>query len=232
MLVRTFFGMALFWDWNENWPFPILWPLLSFPNLLAYWVQHFNRKDEHTHLNAEFQRIARREKKSFLSEQCREIEENSRRGKTSNLFRKIRDTKGPFHAKVGTIKDRNCMDLTDTENIKRWQEYPEELHQKGLNDLDHCDGVITHLESFFECEVKWDLGSITTNKASLLQILKMSFLKCCTQYASKFRKLSSNDRTRYYLFFPKVDILSLDSSVFSKLIIISLLGFLIVILIL
>ena len=83
-------------------------------------------------------------KKAFLSEQCKEIEENSRMGKTSDLFGKIRDTKGPFHAKVGTVKDRNCMDLTDTENIKRWQEYPEELYQKGLNDLHHYNGVITH----------------------------------------------------------------------------------------
>ena len=123
-------------------------------------MQHFNRKDEHTHLNAEFQRIARREKKSFLSEQCREIEENSRWGKTSNLFRKIRDTKGTFHAKMGSIKDINGIDLTEAEDIKkRWQEYTEELYKKDLHDQDNHDGVITHLEpDILEREVKWALG--------------------------------------------------------------------------
>ena len=103
-------------------------------------------KERYTHLNAEIQRIARRDKKAFLSEQCKEIEENNRMGKTRDL-KKIRDTKGTFHAKMGTIKDRNGMDLTEAEYIeKRWQEYTEELYKKDLKDLDNHDGVITHLE--------------------------------------------------------------------------------------
>ena len=98
-------------------------------------------KERYTHLNAEFQRIARRDKKAFLSDQCKEIEGNNRMGKTGDLFKKIRDTKGPFHAKMGTIKDRNCMDLTEAEDIKkRWQEYLEELYKRGLNDPDNYDG--------------------------------------------------------------------------------------------
>ena len=98
-------------------------------------------------MNAEFQRIARRDKKALLSDQCKEIEENNRTGKTRDLFNKIRDTKGTFHAKMGTIKDRNGMDLTEAEDIKnRWQEYTEELYEKVLHDPDNCDGVITHLE--------------------------------------------------------------------------------------
>ena len=119
-------------------------------------------------LNAEFQGIARRDKKAFLSDQCKEIEENNRMGKTRDLFKKIRDTKGTFHAKMDTIKDRNGMDLTEAENIKKWwQEYTEELYKKDLHDPDNHDGVITHLEpDIMECEVKWALGSITTNKAS------------------------------------------------------------------
>ena len=114
-------------------------------------------KERYTHLNAEFQRIARRDKKAFLSDQCKEIEENNRMGKTRDLFKKIRDTKGAFHAKTGSIKDRNCMDLTEAEDIKkrRWQEYTEELYKKDLNDPDNHDGVITHLEpDTLECEVK------------------------------------------------------------------------------
>ena len=124
-------------------------------------------KKRYTHLNSEFQRIARRDKKAFLSDQCKEIEENNRMGKTRDLFKKIRDTKGPFHAKMGTIKDRNGMDLTEAEDIKkRWQEYTE-LYKKDLYDPDNHDGVITHLEpDILECEVKWALGSITTNTAS------------------------------------------------------------------
>ena len=103
--------------------------------------------ERYTHLNSEFQRIARRHKKAFLDDQCKEIEENNRMGKTSNLFKKIRDTKGKFHAKMGTIKDRNGMDITEAEDIKkRWQEYTEELYKKDLNDPDHHHGVITHLE--------------------------------------------------------------------------------------
>ena len=125
-------------------------------------------KESYTHLNAEFQRIARRDKKAFLSHQCKEIEENNRMGTTRNLFKKIRDTKGTFHARMGSIKDRNGMDLTETEDIKkRWQKYTEELYKKDHNDPDNHDGVITHLEpDILECEVKWALGSITTNKAS------------------------------------------------------------------
>ena len=104
-------------------------------------------KERYTHLNAEFQRIARRDKKAFLSDQCNEIEENNRMGKTRDLLKKIRDTKGKFHAKVGTIKDRNGMDLTEAEDIKnRWQEYTEELYKKDLNDPDNYNDVIIHLE--------------------------------------------------------------------------------------
>jgi len=104
-------------------------------------------KERYTHLNAEFQRIARRDKKALLSDQCKEIEENNRTGKTRDLFNKIRDTKGTFHAKMGTIKDRNGMDLTEAEDIKnRWQEYTEELYEKDLHDPDNCDAMITHLE--------------------------------------------------------------------------------------
>ena len=144
-------------------------------------------KERYKHLNAEFQRIARRDEKAFLSDQCKEIEENNRMGKTRDLFKKIRDIKGTFHAKMGTIKDRNGIDLTDAEDIKkRWQEYSEELYKKDLHDLDNHDGVITHLESdILECEIKWALGSTTMNKASggdgipveLLEILKGDAVK-------------------------------------------------------
>ena len=114
-------------------------------------------KERYKHLNAEFQRIARRDKKAFLKNQCKEIEENNRIGKTRDLFKKIRDTKGTFHAKMGSIKDRNGTDLTEAENIKRWQEYTE-LYIKELHDQDNHDGVITHLEpDILECEVKWGL---------------------------------------------------------------------------
>ena len=125
-------------------------------------------KETYTHLNVEFQRTARRDKKAFLMDQCKEIEENNRMGKTRDLFKKIRDTKGTFHAKMGTIKDRNGMDLTEAEDIKkRWQEYTEELYKNDLHDQDNHNGVITHLEpDILECEVKWALGSITTNKVS------------------------------------------------------------------
>ena len=125
------------------------------------------RKERYTYLNAEFQRIARRDK-AFLSDQCKEIEENNRMGKTRDLVKKIRDTKGTFHAKMGSIKDRNGMDLTEAEDIKkRWQEYTEELYRKDLHDPDKHNGVITHLEpDILEYEVKWALGSISTNKAS------------------------------------------------------------------
>ena len=112
-------------------------------------------KERYTHLNAEFQRISRREKKAFLSDQCKEIEENNRMGKTRDLFKKIRDTKGTFHAKIDAIKDRNGGDLTEAKDIKkRWQEYTE-LYKKDLRDPDNHDGVITHLEpDILECEVK------------------------------------------------------------------------------
>ena len=104
-------------------------------------------KERYKHLNAEFQRMARRDKKAFLSDQCKEIEENNRMGKTRDLFKKIRDTKGLFHAKMGSIKDRSGMDLTEAEDIKkRWQEYTEELYKKHLHDPDNYNGVITHLE--------------------------------------------------------------------------------------
>ena len=132
-------------------------------------------------------RITRRNKKVFLSDQCKEIEENNRMGKTRDLFKKIRDTKGTFHAKMGSIKDRNSMDLIEAEDIKkRWQEYTEKPYKKDLNDPDNHDGVITHLESdILECEVKWALGIITMNKASgadgntveLFQILKDDAVK-------------------------------------------------------
>src|SRR5574339_212398 len=125
-------------------------------------------KERHKHLNAEFQRIARRDKKAFFSNQCKEIEENNRMGKTRDLFKKVRDTKGTFHAKMSSIKYRNGMDLTEAEDIKkRWQKYKEELYKKDLHDPDNHDGVITHLEpDILECEVKRALESITMNKAS------------------------------------------------------------------
>ena len=143
-------------------------------------------KERYKHLNAEFQRIARRDKKAFLSNQCREIEENNRMGKTRDFFKKIRDTKGTFHAKMGSIKDRNGMDLTEAEDIKkRWQEYTE-LYKKDLHDLDNHDGVITHLKpDILECEVKWALESITKKRArggdgipvEIFQILKDDAMK-------------------------------------------------------
>ena len=143
-------------------------------------------KERYKHLNAEFQIKARRDKKAFLSNQCKEIEENNRMGKTRDLFKKIRDTQGTFHAKMGLIKDTNCMDLTEAEEIKkRWQEYME-LYKKDIHDQDNHDGVITDLEpNMLECEVKWALESITMNKASggdgipveLLQILEDDTVK-------------------------------------------------------
>ena len=125
-------------------------------------------KERYQHLNAEFQRIARRDKKAFFSNQYKEIEENNRMGKTRDLFKKIRDTKGTFHAKMGSIKYRNGMDLEEAEDIKkRWQEYTKELYKKDLHDPDNHDGMITHLEpDILECEIKWALENITTNKAS------------------------------------------------------------------
>ena len=115
------------------------------------------KEKRYTHLNAEFQRIAGRDKKDFLSEQCKEIDENNRMGNTRDLYKEIRYTMGTFHAKIGTIKDRNCMELTEAEDImKRWEEYTEELLKKNLNYLDNHDAVNTHLEpGILECEVKW-----------------------------------------------------------------------------
>ena len=140
-------------------------------------------KERHNHLNAEFQRTARRDKKAFLSDQCKEIEENNKMWKTRDFLKKIRD----FHTKMGMIKNRNSMDLKEAEDIKkRWQEYTEQLYKKDLYDPDNHNGVITYLEpDILEFKVKWALGSITTNKASgsdgipfeLLQILKDDALK-------------------------------------------------------
>ena len=125
------------------------------------------------------QRISRRDKKAFLSDQCKQIEENNRMGKTRDLFKKIRYTKGIFHAKIGSIKDRNSMDLTEAEDIKkRWQEYIEDLDKKDLHDPDNHDGVIIHLEpDILECKVKWALGSITVNKASGGDRIQLSYFK-------------------------------------------------------
>ena len=116
-------------------------------------VKSKGQKERYKHLNAEFQRKARRDKKAFLSDQCKEIEENNRMGKTRDLFKKIRDTTGKFHAKMGLIKDRNCMDLTDAEDKKRWQEYTEKLYKKDLHDPDNLDGVITQEPAILECKV-------------------------------------------------------------------------------
>ena len=150
-------------------------------------VKGKEEKERYTHLNAEFQRIAKSNKKAFLGDQCKEIEGNNRMGKTGDLFKKIKHTKGTFHAKMGLIKDRNDMDLTEAEDIKkRWQEYTEELYQKDLHNPDDHDGVITHLEpDILECEVKWALASITMNKANkddgilaeLIKILKENPVK-------------------------------------------------------
>ena len=144
-------------------------------------------KERYIHLNAKFQRIARGDEQAFLTDECKAIEENSKMGNTSDLFKKIRDTKGIFHAKTSTIKDRSGMDLKEAEDIKkRWRGYTEELCKKDLHNPDNHDGVITHLEpDILECEVKWALGSITTNKASrgdgipveLFQILKDDAMK-------------------------------------------------------
>ena len=124
-------------------------------------------KERYTHLNAEFQRIARNDKKVFFGDQCKEIEENNIMGATSDLFKKIRDTKGTFHEKMGSIKDRNGINLTEAEDIKkRWKEYTE-LYKKDHHDQDNHDGMITYLEpDILECDVKLALGSITTNNAS------------------------------------------------------------------
>jgi len=152
-------------------------------------VKGKGEKERYTHLNAEFQRTARRDKKAFLSDQCKEIEENNRMGKTRGLFKKIRDTKGTFHAKMSTIKDRNGMDLTEAKDIKkRCQEYTEELYKKDLHNPDNHDSVITHLEpDILECKVKWALGSITMSKASAVDGIPK---QRCQQPAELFPRLS------------------------------------------
>ena len=145
------------------------------------------------------------DKKAILSDQCKEIEENNRMGKTRDLFKKIRATKVTFHAKMGSIKDRNGMDLTEAEDIKnRWQEYIEELYKKDLHDPDNYNDLITHLEpDILECEVKWALGSVTTNKASggdgipfeLFQILTDDAVDMLHSICQQFGKLNSGHRT-------------------------------------
>ena len=140
----------------------------------------------------------------MISDQCKEIEENNRMEKTRDLFKKIRDTNGTFHANMGTIKDRNGMDLTEAEDIKTWQEYTKELYKKDLHNPDNHNGVITHLEPIIlECEIKWALGSITMNKASggdgltaeLFQILKDDAVTVLHSNTSKSGKLNSGHRT-------------------------------------
>ena len=133
-------------------------------------------KERYSHFNSEFQRIARRDKKAFLSDQCKEIEENNRMGKTRDLFKKIQDAKGTFHAKMGSIKDRNGMDLTEAEDTKkRWQEYTEELYKKELYDPDNHNGVITRLESdILECKVKWE-ASLQTKLVEVMEFQLNSF---------------------------------------------------------
>ena len=156
-------------------------------------AQSKGEKERYKHLNAEFQRIARRDKKAFFSHQCKEIEENN-----NFLFKKIRDTKGTFHAKMSVIKDRNGLDLTEAEDIKKkWQEYTEELYKNDPHDPDSHDDVITNLEpDILEREVKWALESITTNKASggdgipveLFQILKDDALKVLHSICQQIRE--------------------------------------------
>ena len=161
-------------------------------------VKSKGEKERYTHLNAEFQRIARRDKKAFLSDQCKEIEENNRLGKTRDLFKKLEIPREHFMQRWAQIKDRNGMDLKETKDIKkRWQEYTEELYKKDLHDPDNHDGVITGLEpDILECEVKWVLGSITTNKASggvgmpveLFQLLKDDAAKVLHSVCQQIRK--------------------------------------------
>ena len=162
-------------------------------------VKGKGEKERYTDWNAEFQRLARRDKKAFLSDQCKEIEENNRMGKTGDLFKKTGDTKETFHAKMGTIKDRNGMELTEAEDTKkRWEEYTEKLYKKDLHDPDNHDGMISHLEpDILEWEVKLVLGSITTNKASggdgipveLFQILKDDAVRMLHSICQKIWKI-------------------------------------------
>ena len=142
-------------------------------------VKNKGEKERYKHLNAEFQRIAGRDKKAFLRDKCKEIEENNRMGKTRDLFKNIRDTKGTFHAKMSSIKDRNSTDQTEAEGIKkRWQEYTEELYKTDIHDPDNHDGVITHLEpDILECKVKWSLESITRTKLVEVMEFQLSCFK-------------------------------------------------------
>ena len=154
---------------------------------------------QNSYVNAELQRIARRDEKAFLSDQCKEIEENNRMGNTRDLFKKIRGTKGTFQAEMGLIKVQNGMDLTEAEDIKkRRQDYTEELCKKDLHNPDNHNGVITHLEpNILECEVEWALESITTNKASggdgipveLFQILKDDAVKVLHSICQRIWKI-------------------------------------------
>ena len=173
-------------------------------------------KERYKYLNAEFQRIARRHKKAFLGDQFKVIEENNRMGKTRDLFKKIRDTKGTFHAKMSTIKDRNGMGLIEAEDIKkRWQEYTEKLYKKDLYNPNNQDGVITHLEvlepDILECEVRWALGSITTNKASggdgipvgLFQILKDDAVKVLHSTCQQIWKTQQDWKRSFSIPIPK-----------------------------
>ena len=131
------------------------------PDVQAGFRKGKGEKERYTRLVEEFQTIGRRDKKAFVSDQCKEVEENNRMGKTRHLFKKLRDMKGAFHAKMGSIKYRNGMDLTEAEDIKKkWQEYTEELYKKDLYDPDNHGGVITHpAPDILECKVKWALGS-------------------------------------------------------------------------
>ena len=144
-------------------------------------VKTKGEKERYKHMNAEFQRTERSGKKAFLSDQCKEIEENNRMGKTRDLLKKIRDTKGIFNAKMGSIKDRNGMDLTEAEDIKkRWQDYTEEIYKKDLHDPDNHEGVITHTHlelDILECKVRWDLGIITVNKLVEVMEFQLSCFK-------------------------------------------------------
>ena len=154
-------------------------------------------KERYTHQSAEFQRIAKRDKKDFLSGQCKKIEENNRMGKTRDLFKKIR-YQGKISCKEGHNKDRNGMNLTKAEDIKkRWHKYTEELYRKDIHDPDNHDCVMTHLDpDILECEVKWALGSITKNKASggdgfpveLFQIIKDDAVKVLPSICQQIRK--------------------------------------------
>ena len=142
-------------------------------------VKRKGEKERYAYLNAEFQRIASRDKKDSLNEQCKEIEENNRKGKTRDLFKKTETIKGTFNARMGTIKDRNGEDLTEAKEIKkRCQECREKLYKKSVNDTNNHDGVVTHLHpEILECEVKWALGSITVNKASEVMEFQLSYFK-------------------------------------------------------